>query len=58
MGLDPLLEPELIEEITADIEETPVEITPVESVSEPDIEVPDNDAYDADGQAPQITLDF
>ena len=58
MGLDPLPEPELIEEITADIEEAPVENTPVESVSEPDIVVPDNDTYDADGQAPQITLDF
>ena len=63
MGLGPLPEPELIEEITADIEETPVEITPVESVSKQDIStapsvVPDSEAYDADGKAPQITLDF
>jgi topoisomerase-4 subunit A len=62
-GLDPLPEPELIEEITSDIEETPLETPEAETLLESHVDessedVSDKDAYDADGKAPQITLDF
>ena len=62
-GLDPLPEPELIEEITSDIEETPLETPEAETLLESHVDessedVSGKDAYDADGKAPQITLDF